>query len=69
MPGLWSEYLGRKAAKKQAEALSIKYRTNLADALEEAGKGTAATQIKKYANKRGRTHSIQMDKIHWREIQ
>ena len=35
-----------KAAKKQAEALIIEYRTNLADALEDSGKGPAATDIR-----------------------
>ena len=32
--GLLSEYSGNKAAKKQAEALSIKYRNKIVDALE-----------------------------------
>ena len=43
---LQSVCLGMKAAKNQDEALSIKYRTNLANSLKEAGKGPAAMYIR-----------------------
>ena len=43
--GIRSEYSGRKMAKNQAETLRIECCTNLAHALEEAGKGPAATHI------------------------
>ena len=43
--GLKSAYSGREEAKNQAEALSIKYRTNLTDVLEVAGINPAATHV------------------------
>ena len=39
-------YSGRKAAKKQAEALSIKYHTILTNKLEEEGKVLATTHVR-----------------------
>ena len=44
--GLQSAYSGKKIAKNQAKALSIKYCTNLTDALEEWGKVPAAKHIR-----------------------
>ena len=44
--GLWPAYSGRKVAEKQAQAPSMNYRTNLADALQEAGKVTSAMHIR-----------------------
>ena len=43
---IWSVYSGSKVLKNQAVALSIEYRTNLTDTLEEAGKVPAATHIR-----------------------
>ena len=43
--GLQSAYVGSKVTRNWAEDLSIKYRTNLSNYLEEAGKGPAATHI------------------------
>ena len=39
-------YSRSKTAKNQAEALSIEYCNNLVDAIEEAGKGPAATHVR-----------------------
>ena len=43
--GLQPAYSGRKLAKNQAEALSIEYCTNLANALYVAGEDPAATHV------------------------
>ena len=44
--GLWSAYSERKVSKNQDETLKIEYCTNLAYALEEAGKGPSATHMR-----------------------
>ena len=44
--GTRSAFSGRKSAKNQTEALSIEYCTNLANALEEAGKGPTAMHVR-----------------------
>ena len=43
--GIISAYSGSKLTKNQAEALGIEYRTNLTNALKEAGKDPAAMHI------------------------
>ena len=43
--GIRYAYSGRKVTKNQAESLSIKYCTNLADALREASKGPSGIHI------------------------
>ena len=44
--GLWSMYSVSKTTNNMDEALSVKYNTNIADALEEAGKGPVVTHVR-----------------------
>ena len=44
--GIWTAYSGRETSTNQALALSIEFRTNLADTIEEVGKGPESMHVR-----------------------